>query len=474
VTALPFSLRNTLSGEQEPFRPLEPGKIKMYVCGVTPYDVCHLGHARCYVTFDFIRRSLDRLGWAVTHAQNFTDIDDKIINRARERGEDPAALAERYIQDYFDKMDKLNVRRADVYPRVTGHLPQIVSFIGRLVEKGVAYPVGGDVYYEVRKFPSYGKLSKRSVDELKSGARVEVDERKRDPLDFALWKAAKPGEPAWDSPWGKGRPGWHIECSVMSIENLKAETFDIHGGGQDLIFPHHENEIAQAEGATGKTFSRYWIHNGFVTVNKEKMSKSLGNFFSLTDVFARYEPRAVRFFLLGTRYDSPLEFSDDLLAAAAAGLKDVDDTLDRVSAALRTQTGSDKQDEKVMKERLETFEKDFLGALADNFNSPKALAAFFSLLGELKVRTASNRSLSVATMAQAVEAAKAAFRDVLGVPLRDAASSGDEEVEKLVYAREAARKAKDWAEADRLRKELAARNVIVEDTSRGPRWWKKS
>jgi cysteinyl-tRNA synthetase len=268
---IPLRVHNTLSGAKEAFHPLEPGKVKMYVCGVTPYDRCHLGHGRCYVTFDFVRRSLARLGYEVTHVQNFTDVDDKIIKKANDSGESPAAVAERFIADYFDKMDKLNVLRAGSYPRVTGHIPQITAFIARLVASGMAYALEGDVYYSVRKFPAYGKLSKRSLDELQSGARVEVDGRKKDPLDFALWKAAKPGEPSWESPWGPGRPGWHIECSVMSTSAL-GDTFDLHGGGLDLIFPHHENEVAQSEGCTGKPFVRYWMQFGFVSVGNVKMS----------------------------------------------------------------------------------------------------------------------------------------------------------------------------------------------------------
>jgi cysteinyl-tRNA synthetase len=472
TTELQF--HNTLTGKKEAFHPMEPGRVKMYVCGVTPYDSCHLGHARCYTTFDFVRRSLRRLGYQVEYVQNFTDIDDKIIRRAAERGEAPSALAERYIADYFDKMDRLNVKRADVYPRVTGHIPQIVAFIERLLKKGAAYVTEGDVYYSVRGFPGYGKLSKRSLDDLKAGARVEVDERKRDPLDFALWKAAKPGEPSWESPWGPGRPGWHIECSVMSIENLKSETFDVHGGGLDLVFPHHENEIAQAEGATGVPFARYWMHNGFVTVNEQKMSKSLGNFFSLDDIFKKFEPRVVRYYLLSQHYKSPLEFSDEPLAAAAASLRDLDDAVRRVEALLRNQRGSDGQDDKVLTERMAAFEAEFTAALADDFNSPRALAALYGLLGELKTRTATHKCISVSGIEKALGMVREGFEEVLGVAWTAAESAAGADAETLVHRREEARKAKDWPEADRLRKELADLGVTVEDTPRGPRWWRKS
>jgi cysteinyl-tRNA synthetase len=470
-----LTIHNTLTGQKDIFEPLTPGQIRMYVCGVTPYDDCHLGHARCYVAFDFIRRSLKRLGYAVTCVQNFTDIDDKIIKRAKEKGEEPGALAERYIAEYFDKMDRLNVLRADSYPRVTRHIPQIVAFIERLVKNDMAYALDGDVYYAVRKFPPYGRLSKRSLDDLKAGARVEVDERKRDPLDFALWKAAKPGEPAWESPWGPGRPGWHIECSVMSLETLKTDTFDIHGGGLDLVFPHHENEIAQSEGATGRTFARYWIHNGFVTVNKEKMSKSLGNFFTLSEIFAKFEPRAVRFALLGQHYRTPLEFSPDLLEAAGATLKNLEETFQRLEAVLRSQYGTDRQDDKVLDDIYRKFEHEFPAALADDFNSPQALAALFDLLGALNTRTATHKSLSTPALEKGIRLAIEAFRDVFGIEFAGAvAAGGDADIDTLVNEREKARKAKNWSEADRLRKELTDRGVVVEDTPQGPRWWKKT
>lgn len=474
MTDRPVRFHNTLSGKEEAFHPLTPGRINMYVCGVTPYDACHLGHARCYVTFDFIRRALTRLGYAVTHVQNFTDIDDKIIHRAAERGEAPAVLAERYIADYFDKMDKLGVRRADAYPRVTGSLPAIVAFIERLVAKGLAYAAGGDVFYAVRKFPGYGKLSKRSPDDLQVGARVEVDDRKSDPLDFALWKAAKPGEPAWPSPWGPGRPGWHIECSAMSLAAF-GDTFDIHGGGQDLVFPHHENEIAQSEGATGRSFARYWIHNGFVTVNKEKMSKSLGNFFTLEDIFKKFAPRAVRYFLLTHHYKGPLEFSDEQLAAADARLKEVDADLRRLDAALKTPLAAKPKEAKAVAAALDAFGPAVDAALADNFNAPKALAVLFALLGELKERAERPKAIDVEGLRRGVALVRDTFRDALGLEVGgDVVPGGnaDADVAERVARREAARKARNWAEADRLRAELLAAGVTVEDTPQGPRWWR--
>ncbi len=467
---------NTLTGKEEPFVPLEPGKIKMYVCGVTPYDECHLGHARCYVTFDFVRRALSRLGFHVTCVQNFTDIDDKIIQRAGERGESPAALAERYIADYFDKMDRLNVRRADAYPRVTEHVPAVVAFIERLVAKKLAYAADGDVFYAVRKFPRYGRLSKRDPDELISGARVDVDARKQDPLDFALWKAAKPGEPSWPSPWGPGRPGWHIECSVMSLTVLGGDTFDIHGGGQDLIFPHHENEIAQSEGATGKPFARYWIHNGFVTVNKEKMSKSLGNFFTLGDIFKTHDPRTVRFFLLSHHYRGPLEYSEDQLANAKTQLAEIDDDLQRLDAVLKNPEAVKPKEEKKLRLLLDGFDARVDQALAENFNSPRVIALVFELLGELKARVAKGKPVWGDGLERGISLLHKTLDEVLGVKAVASAVAADEEEDAIVYLveqRQQARQAKNWAEADRLRAELAARQVVLEDTPQGPRWWKK-
>jgi cysteinyl-tRNA synthetase len=426
------------------------------------------------VIFDFIRRVLKRLGFKVTCVQNFTDVDDKIIQRSAERNEAPDVLANRYIADYFDKMDRLNVRRADAYPRVTGHIPQITSFVQRLVEKDLAYPLEGDVYYAVNRFPNYGKLSKQSVKDLVSGARVEVHGGKRDPLDFALWKAAKLGEPAWDSPWGKGRPGWHIECSAMSVDAL-GETFDIHGGGLDLVFPHHENEIAQSEGATGQPFARYWIHNGFVTINREKMSKSLGNFFTLADIFKKVEPRVVRLMLLSHHYRTPLEFSDDLLDQAARSLQKLEEDLRRVSAVLRAQHGTDAQDGKVLTERIQIFEADLMAALSDDFNAPAAWAAVHSLVGELKVRTATHRSLHTGLMEKALFLVRQVLDEVFGLSLSvSGESEGNDTIESLVNARERARREKDWEEADRLRNELISFGVTLEDTPQGARWWKKT
>ncbi|MGB7630580.1 MAG: cysteine--tRNA ligase, partial [Candidatus Deferrimicrobium sp.] len=314
-----LSVFNTMGNRKEPFVPLVPGKVRMYVCGVTVYDLCHIGHARANVAFDIIVRYLRYAGYDVTYIRNFTDIDDKIIRRAAQEGSDYLAVSTKYIRAFHEDFDRLGLLRPDVEPKATEHLPEIVALVARLVREGQAYEVGGDVYYSVKGFPGYGKLSGKNVEDLRVGARVDVDERKNDPLDFALWKASKPGEPAWESPWGPGRPGWHIECSAMSMKHL-GETFDIHGGGKDLVFPHHENEIAQSEAATGKPFARYWLHNGFVNINNEKMSKSLGNFFTLRDVLAQVKPEVLRFFLASSHYRSPIDYSDQSLIEAKAGL----------------------------------------------------------------------------------------------------------------------------------------------------------
>src|SRR5689334_21627346 len=316
-----LTLFNTLTGKQEPFTPIEPKRVRMYVCGVTVYDYCHIGHARSALVFDVLRRYLEYSGYEVVFVKNFTDVDDKIIKRANEQKVSCEVITSRYIDAYYEDMGKLGIKSASIEPKATGHIAEIIALAERLIQKGLAYTIDGDVYFQVEKYRDYGRLSKRRVEDLQAGARVEVDERKRHPMDFALWKRSKPGEPAWPSPWGPGRPGWHIECSAMSIKYL-GETFDIHGGGMDLIFPHHENEIAQSCGATGKEFARYWIHNGFVEISHEKMSKSLGNFFTVREIFQKSKwsqdvtGEVLRYFLLSTHYHGPLDFSDQALQEA--------------------------------------------------------------------------------------------------------------------------------------------------------------
>jgi cysteinyl-tRNA synthetase len=467
---------STLTGEKEAFAPLRPPKVGVYVCGVTSYDYSHIGHARCYVAFDVAVRVLRARGYEVTFVRNFTDIDDKIIKRASELGEAPGTLSERFIAAYHEDMEALGVARADIEPRVTGHIPEIVALIGKLVERGLAYASEGDVYFAVRAFPDYGKLSRRKLDDMRAGARVEPGEQKRDPLDFALWKAAKPGEPFWESPWGPGRPGWHIECSAMS-ERYLGETFDLHAGGKDLVFPHHENEIAQSVGASGKLFAKAWMHNGFVTVDEEKMSKSLGNFFTIREVLKKFEPEALRLFLLGTHYRSPINFSDVGVAEAERRLDYFYETL------LKADEVADASVESGSMTDAPTFAATLDAALDDDFNTPEALAALsapFTKLNDLLARPSKGKIPEIVGLAGALRAATG----VLGI-CQQAPSSylarryarvmverglDSAKVEEVVARRTAARAARDFAAADALRQELLALGVEVKDTPAGTVW----
>lgn len=437
-----LSLHNTLKGKIEPFTPLKPGHVSMYVCGITPYDETHLGHARCYVVFDLLKRVFIQLGYEVDHVQNFTDVDDKIIERAKQAGVSPLDYPKKFIAGFHAHMKALNVIAADKYPLVTDHMPAIITLIEKIVKNGLAYEMEGSVYYAVRKFKGYGKLSKRKIDELAAGARVDVNEKKKDPLDFALWKASKEGEPAWESPWGKGRPGWHIECSAMSQQYL-GEDFDIHGGGQDLIFPHHENEIAQSEGATGKGFAHVWVHNGFVTVNKEKMSKSLGNFFTLKDILAKYDPMVVRYFLLTQHYKSPLNFSDQELEAAKTTW------VDRVCGAARL----------VKDSKPGIPPAAFMDALEDDLNTSVALAVLNQTCHAIFSANGAVGNFGEELMA---------MLNVLGLRV-SFEENWEPDVLALLDARQKARAAKNWAESDAIRDKLKVKGLVVEDTANGPR-----
>ena len=373
-----MNIYNTLIGRKELFEPLETGHVRMYVCGVTVYDECHLGHARSAIVFDVLKRYLCYQGYQVTYVRNFTDIDDKIINRAQRENRPWTEVVQQYIKAYYRDMNRLHVATPDVEPRATEHMSEMISLIADLLEKGFAYQVEGNVFYEVAAYQSYGRLSGRKETELLAGARVEVDERKKHPMDFALWKVSKPGEPSWESPWGKGRPGWHLECSAMSIRHL-GKTFDIHGGGKDLIFPHHENEIAQSCAYTGQEFARYWVHNGFVTIDQEKMSKSLGNFFTITEIFDKVSwkesvtAEVLRYFLLSTHYRSDLNFSDHALSAAKSALDNVYDLFQRLE---EVSVSHDMNSDNVLEARLNQFEQAFEQAMNDDLNTPKALAEF--------------------------------------------------------------------------------------------------
>ncbi|NPA24438.1 MAG: cysteine--tRNA ligase [Deltaproteobacteria bacterium] len=475
-----MQIYNSLNRRKEEFEPLSPGKVGLYACGVTVYDLCHIGHARSLVVFDVIYRYLRYRGYEVTFVRNFTDIDDKIINRSNERGISWKELADKYIDEFYVDMDRLGLLRPTVEPRATDHIGEIIALVRCLEEKGLAYEVDGDVYYRLQGFKGYGKLSGKNVDDLLSGARVEVDDRKESPLDFALWKKSKPGEPSWPSPWGEGRPGWHIECSAMSQKYL-GETFDIHGGGKDLIFPHHENEIAQSEGATGKPLARFWVHNGFVNIDQEKMSKSLGNFLTIRELLEEVHPEVLRFFVISSHYRSPIDFSKENVAVAAAGLERLYQSLERLDEKA---AGGDPGPESPLDERLSIWRQEFIAAMDDDFNSAAAVAVLFEASKEI------NRWLDEAgdgVVAPAAARVAAAFRElgqVLGLfsETPDAflqRSSGDgdelaaEEIEKLISERAAARKAKNWAEADRIRDLLDEQGVVLKDGPEGTRWQRK-
>jgi len=463
---------NTLTRRKEDFVPVVPGEARVYVCGVTVYDLCHIGHARSAIVFDVMRRYLRFRGYTVTFIKNYTDVDDRIIRRANEEGVPASVVSERYIAEYQTDMASIGVPPADVEPKATEHIPHMVALIQRLIARGVAYALEGDVYFEVRRFPSYGKLSGKHLDELEAGARVEVDERKRDPLDFALWKASKPGEPSWPSPWGPGRPGWHIECSAMAMQHL-GETFDLHGGGEDLIFPHHENEIAQSEGATGKPFVHCWAHNGFVNLNAEKMSKSLGNTLWIRDMVGRHDPEALRLYFLGTHYRHPLEYADERIAESGKALGRLRGLVAEAERVARGGPQAPGIGDAVLLDQVDAQVERFTAVMDDDFNTPQALAVLFDLLRLLfgSREQGAGAGAFVAGVGRLVELAR-----VLGLLEQSARAKAPIDpqlkarVESLVYLREQARKQHDFAEADRLRDELVALDVTLKDSRDGTTW----
>ena len=474
-----LNIYNTLARKKEPFKSVEPGKVLMYVCGPTVYDSCHIGHARAFVVFDVIVRYFEVAGMAVTYVRNFTDVDDKIINRANELNMSSLELADIYIKEFKDDMEALHVAPPTVEPRVTEHIPEIVAFIEKLIHKGAAYTIEGDVYFSVEFFKEYGKLSGRRLEDMEAGSRVDIDRRKRNPFDFALWKSAKPSEPYWESPWGQGRPGWHIECSAMSSKFL-GRTFDIHGGGKDLIFPHHENEIAQSECATGTVFANYWVHNGFVNINQEKMSKSLGNFLMVKDVLKHFHPEAVRLFLLSKQYRNPIDFSDGALLESTTAL-------DRIYALLQRLENHigpfDKKAEET-DEIFDTYWKRFCEAMDDDFNTARALAVIFDAVRQANRHLDEKNGTIATTLLSNLRRAIFEMGKVLGVLnqsadvyLSEKKSTQVEkqdidpaEVESLLKDRETARKDKDWNKADEIRDRLAAMNVVIEDRPDGTAW----
>ncbi len=462
---------NTLSRKKEPFETLEPGVVKMYVCGPTVYDKAHVGHAMSVLVFDMIRRYLEYKGYEVRHVMNYTDVDDKIIRRANERGEDPIGLAERYIREFDQHLEDLGVLEPTVKPRVTQEIDWIIKMVKGLEEKGYAYAVDGDVYFRVTKDEDYGKLSGRKLDEMMAGARIDVDERKEHPMDFALWKAAKPGEPAWDSPWGKGRPGWHIECSAMNLHHL-GEQLDIHGGGTDLIFPHHENEIAQSESYTGKPYVRYWLHNGMLQMAGEKMSKSLGNLVTIEDFLAEHEADVLRMMVLSSHYRSPLTFSPDTIAQA-------EKALERLRGGMRpahaNAAGASQGVLESLVAQTQATREGFTAAMDDDFNAAAALGHLFDL-----VRTI-NQARDAGATAEQLAPAQQTLQELAGVlgldltkqPAKQGHAEAEPFIDLLIEIRSDLRKAKQWALADKIRDRLAEMGVQLEDTPGGTLWrWK--
>ncbi|RXJ03019.1 cysteine--tRNA ligase [Anaerobacillus alkaliphilus] len=457
---------NTLSRQKEVFKPLEEGKVKMYVCGPTVYNYIHIGNARPAIIFDMVRRYFEFRGYDVTYISNFTDVDDKLINAAKELGEDVPTIAERFINAYFEDVGALGVKCADHHPRVTETMPEIIEFVQGLIDKGFAYEVRGDVYFSTRKFEGYGKLSQQSIDDLQSGARIEVEQQKADPLDFALWKKAKSGEISWESPWGEGRPGWHIECSAM-VKKYLGDTIDIHAGGQDLSFPHHENEIAQSEAMTGKTMANYWLHNGYINIDNEKMSKSLGNFILVHDIIKKYDPEIIRFFMLMAHYRSPINFNDELLSSAKNGLERLKTAVKNLEYRLE-ETANLGNNETEWLTKVEAEKENFIREMDDDFNSANAIATLFDLAKLANVYLREDHSSTAV-----LERFLAVFNelaDVLGLALSSPSELLDEEIDKLIEQRNEARKNKDFALADKIRDELKDLNIVLEDTPQGVRW----
>jgi len=483
---------NTLSGKKEVFTPLVPGKVGMYVCGVTVYDYCHIGHARANIAFDIVYRYLQYSGYDVTYVRNFTDVDDKIIQRANEREISCQQLTEEFIAAFYEDMGNLNISVPTHEPKATEHIAEIITLIEKLIERGFAYESGGDVYFAVEKFPQYLKLSKRNLDDMLAGARIQPGELKRNPMDFALWKSSKPQEPAWDSPWGEGRPGWHIECSAMGMKIL-GESFDIHGGGKDLIFPHHENEIAQSECASGKPFVKYWLHNGFVNVNKEKMSKSLGNFSTIRDILKEYDAEVIRFFILSAHYRSPIDFCDKNLEDALTGLSRFYDVLKNAEELLNAHPGGDTTcvtldpEARQIFDKIETLEDRFTVAMDDDFNTAQAIGLLFDAVRGMNTIISSQQYAECPLMLFALRDAcnkLIKLGSVLGLLqstpaewLQKQKDSGlaekgidPEKIEALIAERKQARTDRNFARADEIRDELAGQGIVLLDSAEGTTW----
>lgn len=458
---------NTLTRKKEELVPITPGEIKMYACGPTVYNYIHIGNARPLCIFDILRRYLEYRGYNVKFVQNFTDIDDKIIRRANEEHVDFSEISERYIKEFWTDADGLNVRHATINPKATENIDAIIQIISTLIEKGYAYEAQDDVYFSTEKFKDYGKLSHQPLEDLEAGARIMVGEVKREPMDFAVWKAAKPGEPAWDSPWGKGRPGWHIECSAMNWRYL-GDTIDIHCGGQDLIFPHHENEIAQSECFTGKPFAHYWMHNGYINVDNVKMSKSLGNFFTVRDVAEKYGYEPIRYLLISAQYRSPINYSTDIIEQCISALSRLYTCRDSLDFELKNAADAEHDGDKAIIDGFDKYREQFISAMDDDLNTADAIASIFELVRDI------NTNVVGKTPSKAlVEGAIAMFDEltgVLGLVYNRKTETLDSDVEALIEARTNARKEKNWAEADRIRDQLKEMGIVLEDTAQGVKW----
>ena len=458
---------NTLNKKKEEFIPLTPGEVKMYVCGPTVYNFFHIGNGRTFIVFDTIRRYFEYRGFKVDFVQNFTDIDDKMIKKANEEGTTVKKIGDTYIKEYYQDADALNIERATVNPRATEFIGEIIKFVKGLVDKGYAYEVDGDVYFSTKKFEGYGKLSGQNIEDLQSGARISVDERKKDPMDFAIWKAQKPGEPAWNSPWGMGRPGWHIECSCMA-KKLLGETIDIHAGGSDLKFPHHENEIAQSEALTGEPFARYWLHSAFVNVNNEKMSKSLNNFFTAREILERYDADVIRFLMLSAHYRQQLNFSEDLLESAKASVERIYNAIGNLENLIDEVSREEmNEEEKAYLESLNKYKEKYIEKMDDDFNTADAITAIFDMVKFANSNADENSSVAFldALKNQIIE-----YMDILGVKVEKEEEILDADIEKLIEERQNARKEKNFARADEIRDLLAEKGIVLLDTREGVRW----
>ncbi len=464
-----IKIYNTLNNKKEEFVPIEKNKVRMYVCGPTVYNFFHIGNGRTFIVFDTIRRYFEYRGYEVKFVQNFTDIDDKMINKANAEGTTVKELGDRYIKEYYQDADSLNIERATVNPRATEYMEEIVSFVSELIEKGYAYEVDGDVYFSTKRFTEYGRLSGQNIEDLQAGARINVDERKQDPMDFAVWKSQKPGEPGWQSPWGLGRPGWHIECSCMA-KKILGETIDIHAGGSDLVFPHHENEIAQSEALTGKPFANYWMHSAFVNVNNVKMSKSLNNFFTAREILDAYEADVIRFLMLSAHYRQQLNFSEELLESAKASVERIYNTIANLENLLdEVKLEVANEDEKAYLDSLNKHRDKYIERMDDDFNTADAITSIFDLIKDI------NTNISAISSKEAITRALELIRELggpLGMLQKSTKISLEDEIEQLVEQRQQARKNRDWALADKIRDELKERGIVLEDTPQGVRWKK--